>query len=235
MGQTPKEVAATPQRPSFSTSTTTTHTGWLELEAGVSMDEHLFDSPVVFKLGATRNFELFVGLSPLINVSNGVSETGFGDVALGGRWRFRESTPTSPSLAGQLSIKLPTADEHKQLGSGEVDYNFLFIAAHSFGDFGLDFNTGFAVAGKPNGGSEEQVLGILTLSRAIASNVSGFGELFVNHSLEFDKTTFIGSVGGGYIVTPRIVLDGAINFDISNAPFDLRVLVGATVTFAKVW
>ncbi|MFQ6113057.1 MAG: hypothetical protein ACE5NG_03085 [bacterium] len=235
MGQAKQEIAATPQRPSFSTSTTTTHAGWLELEAGVSVDKKLIDSPLVLKLGATQNFELFAGFSPLIRVSDGISEAGSGDVFLGGRWRFKGGTAKSPSFAGQFSLKLPTADQDKQLGSGRVDYNLLFIAAHSFRGFGLDFNTGLTLAGIPDGGTDEQASGILTLSRTIASNLSGFAELFVNHSFEFGETTVIGSAGGSYAVNPRFVLDGAINFNISNAPFDLRILGGATVTVTNIW
>jgi len=144
-GQTNQEVAATPQRPSISTSTTTTYPGWLELEAGVSFDEHVLDSPTVLKLGATRNLELFAGLSPLVNVSNGGSETGLGDVFIGGRLRFKDGSQSSPSVAGQFSIKLPTADEERSLGSGEVDYNFLFILAHALGEFGVDINAGITL------------------------------------------------------------------------------------------
>lgn len=234
-GQTDKEVNATPQRPSISTSTTTTYPGWLELEAGVSLDEHLFDSPLVLKIGATRSFELFAGLSPLINVSNGNSETGVGDVVLGGRLRFNDGAETTPSFAGQFSIKLPTADEDKGLGSGEVDYNFLFILTHSVGEFALDVNTGLTFAGISNGRTDEQVLGILTLSRAMHSNFSGFGEIFVNHSFEIDTTVVVGAFGGSYTVNPRLILDAAVNFNISDAPFDLRILGGVTTTFAKVW
>ena len=235
VGQTNQEVAATPQRPSISTSTTTTYPGWLELETGVSFDEHVLDSPTVFKLGATRNLELFAGLSPLVNVSNGISETGLGEVSLGGRLRFKDGSQSSPSVAGQFSIKLPTADEERSLGSGEVDYNFLFILAHALGDFGVDINAGITFAGIQNGGTDQQILGILTVSRAIDSNISGFGEVFINHSSENNETEAVGSAGGSYVVNPRLLLDAAVNFNILNAAFDLRVLAGATFTFAKVW
>jgi hypothetical protein len=233
MGQAHEEVAATPQRPSFSTSTTTTHVGWLELEAGLSVDEHLFDSPFVFKLGTSRDSELFVGLSPVMNVSNGVSETGFGDIALGGRWRFKEGTTKSPSFAGQFSIKLPTADEDRGLGTGEVGYNALLIINHTFATYSLDFNVG--LSGRPGSGTIDQVPIILTLSRGLNSKLSGFGELFIDPSFDSENSIFIGSFGGSYYVSPRIVLDAALNVNISKAPFDVRFLFGFTTTFARIW
>ncbi|MFQ5823870.1 MAG: transporter [bacterium] len=245
LGQTNQEIAATPQRPSFSTSTATTYSGWLELEAGVSVDKHLLDSPLVLKLGAMRNFELFVGLSPMMSVSNGSSKTGFGDMAFGGRVRFKESTINSPSLAGQFSIKLPTADESKGLGTGEVDFNFLFILSQSFGNVGMDFNMGFSILGNPEGGNNAQILGILTFSRLITAKFSGYGEIYVNHGIELDDTesnsfendeaVFIGAVGVSYSPSALLVFDAAFNFNLSNAPFDFQVLAGVTATLTRFW
>lgn len=229
------QVAATPQRPSFSTSTATTYPGWIEVEAGISVDEHLFDSPVNFKLGATQNAELFLGVSPLVNVSNGRSETGFGDMVVGGRLRFVNDSEHAPGLAGQISVKLPTADDEKGLGSGQVDYGFLFIASHATPQFGLDFNTGFALSGLPGNGHEEQLVGILTLSRAVAPGWGLYGEIYANHSFEFDNTVVITGFGGAYTVNPRFVIDAALNVDISDAPFNVQFLTGLTYTLLELW
>lgn len=232
-GQNP-EVTSTPQRPTNSFSTTTTYPGWLELEAGLALDEHLFDTPLLLKYGLNKNTELFLGFSPLVNRSNGNSETGFGDLIIGGRHRFKEGNETEPSLAGQVAIKLPTADESKGLGSGEVDYHFLFILNHVINEVSLDINAGLTFAGIPNGGTDEQFLGIVTLSRGITKRSSGFIELLFNRSFERGETVFLTSFGGNYSVTPRLVLDSSINLNIENAGFDIRLLVGLTTTFAKI-
>ncbi|MFQ5750810.1 MAG: transporter [bacterium] len=232
-------MSATPQRPSFSTNTSTTYPGWLEFEFGITADEHIIDSPLVLKLGFTTNTEFFVGISPLVRVSNGVSETGFGDVAIGARTRFRDGKDNSPSFAGQFSIKLPTADEDRGLGSGEVDFNFLVILSQIFEDFGVDLNGGISLIGTPAAGHDAHFLGILTLSKTLAPKVSGYAELFLNHNFASnDKTedaaTFIASVGASYSVSPRLVLDAAINLNISNAPFDIQVLWGVTHALTKI-
>ncbi len=230
--QSNDQVSATPQRPSFSTSASTTHPGWLELEAGVSIDNQLFDSPLLLKIGVLKNTELFVGLSPIKNISNGSS--GFGDVAFGGRLRFKEAQ-TGPSLAGQFSIKLPAADSDKALGSGEIDYSFLLILSHAVGDFGLDLNSGVTFAGMPGGGTDEQFSGIVTLSRPFTNKLSGFGEIFLTRSFESDDTIWIGAAGASLTLTPRFILDTAINFNLSNAAFDVQLVAGATVAFAQIW
>lgn len=229
------EVAATPQRPSFSTNTATTHPGWLETEAGFAVDEHNFDSPLLFKVGVKDDLEAFVGVSPVVRVSNAVSESGFGDVVVGGRWRFVEGGSGRPSLALQGSIKLPTADETRHLGTGEVDYGVLFIASRSLGQFSLDVNGGLSLLGKPDGGNAEAVLGIVTLGVPLGPRLGGYAEAFISRNLDVEQTVVIGSLGAGLTLSPRVVFDGALNFDISNASFDVQILAGVTATLVQLW
>lgn len=232
--QPASNISATPQRPSNSTSSATAPFGWLEMEAGSTISDNGFNTPVVFKLGINRNSELFVGLTPLLRVSEPDSETGLGDTVVGGRWRFFQQE-AGASLAAQVSVKLPTASSQKGLGSGEPDYNFLMIWSQGWENMALDINAGFSAAGLPAGGSDEQVLGIVTLSRGFSPRLSGYGELLVLNSFEFREAMLLGSAGAAYSLSARAVLDAAVNFNLADAPFDFQVLAGMTVVLAQVW
>ncbi|MFQ5603238.1 MAG: transporter [bacterium] len=235
LAQANASMQVTPQRPSFSTNTGTTQTGWLELEAGVTVDEHLLDSPLLFKLGAARNLEIFMGLSPLVHISNGQSNTGFGDLIAGGRLRFVQGSENSPSFAGQFAIKLPTADENKSLGSGEWDYHVMLIVSQPLGKFNLDLNGLMTFAGMSGGGRDEQLTGIANFSRALSGNLSGYAELFINHTFEFDESTVMAGVGASLSLSPRLTLDAALNLNVTNAETDVQLLTGLTVGAAQLW
>ena len=46
---------------------------------------------------------------------------GIGDIALSAKALLREEGELAPAIAGRFALKLPTGDEDRALGSGEVD------------------------------------------------------------------------------------------------------------------
>ena len=80
--------------------------------------------------------------------------SGFGDMILKGRYYLVDDPgPTSwvPSLAPFLKLKLPTADEHKGLGTGEVDWGFGVEWDKSFGPFFVYGDVSYTFMGDPPG------------------------------------------------------------------------------------
>ncbi len=239
------DMAATPQRPSFSTNTATTCVGCLELEAGVALDEHRLDSPLLLKVGVRENLEFFAGWSPIVRLSNGDSESGIGDVVLGTRVRFHDGDDQRPALAGQVAIKLPTADEADGIGSGETDISLLAILSQSSGRVSVDANAGFVFAANSGSNSQSSALAILTVGIGLSQKMSGYGELFISHliddgqtagsNLEIAETTAIAALGVGYAISPTLILDSALNFNIANADADIQLLVGLTSAFARIF
>ncbi len=240
-----KPVAATPQRPSNSYNTSTTPAGWVEVEFGSAIDSHVFDSPVVLKVGLQRNLELFVGASPLVHVSNGHSESGFGDVNLGFRSRFGGGMQGLPTFGGVVTVKIPTANENKGLGTGNTDWTFMIIVSQSTGHYGLDLNVGFKNTNLPEGQNQSRFVGILTGSTSFTPKLSAYSELFLSQHVRINRTDvgtadvnnviFVGAAGISYTVSPRFVIDAGLNINITNAPYDFQFLVGATSTLFKLW
>ncbi|MFQ5676524.1 MAG: hypothetical protein ACE5G1_11550 [bacterium] len=210
------QVAASPQRPSFSVNTTTTTKGWLEFEGGATFEDKSSATPVLFKIGATENLELFFGLTPIVD-----SGKDFEDLTVGSRWRFT-GDGQSPSLGAQVAVTT-----FRSNFAAEIDYSFLFILSHSIHGVGIDLNGGLNL---PDSG-DEQVFGILTLSKAVNSKFGVYGEVFAENSNDM----LVGSIGCSFSATPRFVLDGAFNFNISNSDLDKQFLIGATTTLARIW
>ncbi len=141
LGQESKEVAATPQRPSFSTSAATTAKGWLELEGGVTFDDQTAVTPVLLKLGTTENLELFFGLTPIMD-----SGKDFEDFTIGSRWRFI-GDGQGPSLGGQVAVTT-----FRSNFADEIDYSFLLVLSHAVAGVGVDLNGGLNL---PDSGDEQ--------------------------------------------------------------------------------
>lgn len=102
-----------------------------------------------FTVGEGRRLDASVSLSYLELASDGQSnQTGLGDVIgkLGTSFELDDFT-----LYPAAAIKLPTADENKQLGSGETDYGGFFSLTHPCAAFICGAGLDYIVLGDPPG------------------------------------------------------------------------------------
>src|SRR6266496_4206339 len=90
------ELAAVPNRPTVSTPAQPVQPGVLETEWGVDSAASHQDINGLFKFGVSTNFELRFANNPFIADSE---MTGFGDTALGFKYRFLPDTGHRPSMA----------------------------------------------------------------------------------------------------------------------------------------
>jgi len=80
------------------------------------------------------------------------TEDGLGDILVKGRYYVLEETDTLPLVGITGNIKLPTADEHKGLGTGELDAGFGFEFSKNFSDsWQAYFDIGYTFLGDPPG------------------------------------------------------------------------------------
>ena len=223
-------LAATPQRPSVSSDTNTTHEGTFELEAGLTAaDDDSYDTPLALKYGAGPATELFVGWSPLLHVEGGgLDETGIGDLTLGVRHRLRDATPERASLALQGVAKLPTADDSDGLGSGENDVFVAGIASKAVGELAM---TGFVqldVIGDPGGGADLGTTLAVAAGRPLDAELGLFGELAGSFLPDEDIENVAALIGLAWSPHPDLVFDLAIAAGLTDDASDFRVLIGLT-------
>jgi len=108
------------------------------------------------RLDAPANIVVVEGLPQRTGAATTAREanSGFGDVILRGRYYLVEDPgPDSwiPTLAPFVKVKIPTADETKGLGTGEVDYGFGLEWDKSFGPFFIFGDVSYTFIGDPPG------------------------------------------------------------------------------------
>ena len=224
------EAAATPQRPTLSSDTNTTAEGTFEVETGASWDpSDSFGLPTVVKFGSGPRTEVFVGGSPYVYVSQrGEDEQGIGDVTVGLRHRLVDETDGSPGAALQAAVKLPTADEERGLGSGEVDASFAGILARSAGSVGLTGYYSLDVLGDPDGNTALGHSLALAAGLPLADRVGAFGELAGVWIPELDTDPIFTTLGLTFSPSPTLVFDAAIVLGLNDDAPDTQVMIGLT-------
>ena len=181
-------VDAGTQRGAFGTTVTTTlsamtfSAGWIGADADASIS------------------------LPVLHMEDdaGASESGLGDVILragkSGVWRGQHGMAVDLSA----SIKLPTADENKNLGSGEVDYGG-FVTLRSSGEkFMASITFGYIVIGEPPATDYDN---ITTVGGSLSTHWSqGGAYLSLDHrsasTSGADEPQEVG-VGGYYVINAR--------------------------------
>ncbi len=79
---------------------------------------------------------------------------GIGDIGLSAKALLRKEGQLAPAIAGRFALKLPTGDEDRALGSGEVDVALGVALEKTFGPVRLYFNTGLTIpTGNPFAGT----------------------------------------------------------------------------------
>ena len=104
------------------------------------------------------------------------NESGIGDLNIGAKWQFMKSCPLGMRHAFAPSVKLPTADDDKELGSGKTDFDLTWIASRSIGGkAGVHFNLGYSWIGGPD---DDVVHYGAALDCQIVDTVQWVGEVF---------------------------------------------------------
>jgi hypothetical protein len=79
---------------------------------------------------------------------------GIGDIAVSAKALLHAEGDWAPAVAGRVALKLPTGDDDRALGSGEVDVGLGVALEKTLGPVRLYFNTGLTVpTGNPFAGT----------------------------------------------------------------------------------
>lgn len=98
--------------------------------------------------GLTNSVELDLGMGLAAARSRPTPTAfGLGDTTVGFKWRFQEETRRRPQFAFGYTLKLPTADPRRGLGSGAADHSLFFTAAKSYKRWMTFANLGFVAPG----------------------------------------------------------------------------------------
>jgi hypothetical protein len=81
--------------------------------------------PITYTRGFTDALDLYVGVGRLrIAPSDAAVERGFGNVAVGAKWRFYENEPARLSLAIKPEVQVPVSTEREARGLGTARFSY---------------------------------------------------------------------------------------------------------------
>ena len=223
--------------------------GRIEVEAGVELEtstqSYSLTAPFSFGFGVTNWLELAIKPSMLYQDDQDASPrraAGVGDLVLEAKARlpFR---PFDLDLALVPSLKIPTADEDRGLGTGKVDGGAVFVITKAFTETRkLHFNVGYTAVGTV---SDVDLQDQLFIGLAGETSIPGLAEERLQLVAEVFGTTaeeaggpgdIQGHLGARYRVGEDLVLDAAIGRSFTaRPPVEFFATVGLTWTFDAPW
>lgn len=162
------------------------------------------------------------------------SESGIGDLTLVAKWRFLGESPWLPRQAIVPTVKFPTSDKDKGLGSGKTDYDLTWIASKSLGKkMGVHINVGYAWLGEP---TDEEVGDILhygvALDYRIINPLQWVGEVYTDKELRSGTDNVVMfNTGLRWNPVDTLVVDCAAGSRLSGDAPDFTAMAGLTWEF----
>jgi hypothetical protein len=232
--------AATPQRPTFYSSTATTAVGTMELEAGYETAPSDGDRsvPTTLKFGLSQNSELFFDwpVYEKIDTPGGGTASGVGDVSVGMRQRLLDEDAYQPAIALQAKTKIPAGSNDPFLTNDGIDF---------FGAIAVDKNLtwgqviGFYELGflsDPTGrGTDLQHLLSGGTSHRLDEQFGLFSELAFFHGVESGHRPYYVTGGGQYFLDEHTVFDAGLRFGLNSDAQEWVFLIGVTTNFGDLF
>ena len=223
--------------------------GRVEVEFGIELEtttqSYTLTAPFAFGFGLTDWLEVAIKPSALSVDDQDASPrrvAGVGDLVLEAKARlpFR---PFDLDLPLVPSLKIPTADEDRGLGTGEVDGGALLVVSKELTETRkLHFNVGYTVTGKTSEVKRQDVLfiglaGETTIPGLAEERLQFVAEVFGTTKEEEDGRGDIqGRLGVRYLAVEDLILDAAIGRSFTSRPqVEFFATVGLTWTFDAPW
>jgi Putative MetA-pathway of phenol degradation len=202
-------------------------------------------APFSFGFGLTDWLELAIKPSVLYQDDQEASPRRVamvGDLVLEAKARL-PYRPLDLDLALVPSLKIPTAEEDRGLGTGKVDAGLVFVMSKEFTDTRqLHFNVGYTAVGTV---SDVDIQDQLFIGLAGATSVAGLAEERLQVVAEVFGTTaeeeggpgdIQGHLGVRYLAREDLILDAAIGRSFTaHPPVEFFATVGLTWTFDAPW
>ena len=163
----------------------------------------------------------------LLEPEGKLGRAGIGDSLLGLKYRVLDETRSMPAMLGALTLRLPTGDEQRGLGSGEVDVGLLAAISKALGSFVLTVNAGYTFVTRDRG------LDVVTLAGSLEYRASGrwalVGEIIGTLGAVHAPDMSVLRGGVVYAISHRIKVDSAIGAGLTRGSPDVLFTVGVTI------
>jgi hypothetical protein len=161
------------------------------------------------------------------------SASGIGDTYFDASYRVVEETDTLPETSLHAGVTIPTADEDKGLGTGEIDYRAGFIVSKDIGmatvEGGLDYN----IMGEPDDYDlDNYVSGFAGVTTSITDKLDMYMELSgAQAASEESDTELAAAVQLSYDLQQYGAVIVGASKGLSDGSPDFAILVGYSFSF----
>ena len=198
-----------------------------------------FDYPLTLAYGVVRDLDIGIGFGGQFEErteADGTTcrEHGLGDLTVYPRWKFLEQSRFLPSQAASFTVKFPTADHDKGLGSGKTDYDLTWIASEKIGEnFQFDANLGYSWIGEPDDEDASDIVHYgLAFEYQLFEPVQWVGEVFADRETTGDaETTVQYDSGFRWAARDGLTFDVAAGSKIQGDAPDFTATAGLTWVF----
>ena len=226
-------------RPLTTEDTGTVEKGEFQLETGFDFareDNHdkEFAPSITLTYGLLSRMDLGIGSGYLfVHPAEGKKkENGFADTELKAKYRLMDEKGWTPSFAVMGKVKIPTASESKDLGSGKTDFNMIAIFQKNLSKrLTLYLNLGYTFIGEHRANNEfnYSIAGQFVLSDkwALVGEIVGVN----NFNGRKGDDPLSALLGTQYLITNKLVWDVGVELGMSKAAPDFRITTGLTLLF----
>jgi len=204
IAQTPDEIIAVPNRPTFASTAEMVPLGVFEVEYGFEAAKGHQNINGLLKWGAVKNLELWFLNNP---IERDAGTAGLGDSGAGFKYKLFAQKNALPTVAILYVTTLPTA--RPKLGAGALAHLVQILVSKDFGKHHFDVNEGVQFVGRPQiGGFDRRYFTALSYSYPLkgkwgyTGEIAGFGGQ--NTATPASMTLLNAAT---YNVTSRFVLD----------------------------
>lgn len=219
-------------RPLDTEDTGTAEPGKAELEVSGDFarnpEDRTWFAKGVLSLGVLPRLEIRIESMLLaLEPDEGRGRGGIGDSLVGLKHRLLDEAAAIPAVLGALTVRLPTGDEDRGLGAGEVDVGLLAVASKTFGPATLAWNGGYTFV------TRDRELEFWTHAAAVEYRATAawslLGEVVSALASRGGPATVVVRAGTTYAVHPRVRLDAGIGFGVTRQSPDVLVTFGVTL------
>ncbi len=204
--------------------------GWTRGWPGAGANGDAFTSALRF--GLRENLELRWGTDAPVIARDGLERhSGLGDSYAGVKFRWREQTPHTPSLAFRYTVKIPFASECKGLGSGTYEHEVGVLTGKDLGHFHADFTVLETLgAVYTNGPVLPATRVAAALYRPFTKRFTGLVEGYTTPSHRERPGTSGAIVSMRSMLTASTYVYTAVDFGLTDGSHRKRLLVGVSFT-----
>ncbi|MEQ1472929.1 MAG: hypothetical protein ABLQ96_03855 [Candidatus Acidiferrum sp.] len=230
--QSPPEITAVPNRPTFSTTAEAVQRGVLEVEYGAELADGHQNINGLIKFGILKNLELRFANNPFVR-DGGVS--GLGDSGAGFKYRVLPQQGLRPTFSVLYTASISTSTGTPGIGATGHGVDILF--SKDFGKHHFDFNEGVRFSGRPGaGGYDRNYFTAFDYAHPLprkwgyALEIAGFSR--ANAATPASMVILLAAT---YNVSSRLVLDGGEYTAVYGNFPRATVFVGVTYSIADFY